>query len=789
MAKASGSIDLRPMKDASKVADNFLKFEPNKGLMIADQTNGIQAIDTTTQRNVLIDADSVDVRDGQNVLASFGTSTIVGKPNAENVSISSSGIEIHNTYLPYSDSGTYLGVYGPVASFTADSHRLGGPKQGHLTVTNKGLSVFSGDESSKYNEVANFFTRQKKFEYDNYEDEFQFDWKTGTKLNIRFETTKDANTIIDPVISCCVEWEEDGDIISTGFTEFSAVLSSLTVDGSTYNFSVAKSSVGNEAIVSITSLQNLSLGNDAKFLVKIKYTAKVKGPHYGLGYLVQPIGTFSTALGQGTISLGDYQLALGNYNKPNKDALFVIGNGTSDNDRSNAFTIDQNGNILIDSNSIDIRSEETQAVLTTIDDNGLMVNDGTGVTVAKFLNTGAQIGKDGKSHLEMDYRSMQLIDKEGDTYFFVSDLREANGNIINAFVGDGQKSRFILSAEAEDPPSSSNTAVTVDGVPQTWGIGSALPYVVSNFSDITLGNYSLLELLGEAPANGAEIVIEYAPRYKPYALTLGSRSQGYSIGEGSVVCGKDCSATSVNAFAQGRGTIASRNEQFVFGRYNDVDDTYAAIIGNGRSDTNRSNAFAVDWDGNVMAQGMAGMIQMFGGTVTQTVTNGVATTTGAPAGWLLCDGSVLNKSAYPELAAVLGSTYGGNGTTTFAVPDMRGRFPLGVSTSHPLKGTGSTGGSENATLVSHSHGPGSLAMDEKGGHAHKIRLNDVGASGSARNIPVSSAALSNNTFTDTVGSHKHTISGSTETKGSSATGANMPPYRTVNFIIATGKTS
>lgn len=82
MAKASGSIDLRPVKDASKVADNYLKFEPgeNGGLMVADLNGAsdttIHGIDT---RNVLIDSDSVDIREGQNVLASFGEKTVIGE--------------------------------------------------------------------------------------------------------------------------------------------------------------------------------------------------------------------------------------------------------------------------------------------------------------------------------------------------------------------------------------------------------------------------------------------------------------------------------------------------------------------------------------------------------------------------------------------------------------------------------------------------------------------------------------------------------------------------------------
>lgn len=51
----------------------------------------------------------------------------------------------------------------------------------------------------------------------------------------------------------------------------------------------------------------------------------------------------------------------------------------------------------------------------------------------------------------------------------------------------------------------------------------------------------------------------------------------------------------------------------------------------------------------------------------------------APPGFLLCDGSVYSDSSYPNLAPVLGSTFGGNGTTTFAVPDLRGRIIVGLN--------------------------------------------------------------------------------------------------------------
>ncbi len=57
----------------------------------------------------------------------------------------------------------------------------------------------------------------------------------------------------------------------------------------------------------------------------------------------------------------------------------------------------------------------------------------------------------------------------------------------------------------------------------------------------------------------------------------------------------------------------------------------------------------------------------------------------APAGWLLCDGSAVSRTAYAALFAVIGTTYGaGNGSTTFTLPDLRGRVAAGANASNAL---------------------------------------------------------------------------------------------------------
>ncbi|RJX39229.1 phage tail protein [Paenibacillus pinisoli] len=69
----------------------------------------------------------------------------------------------------------------------------------------------------------------------------------------------------------------------------------------------------------------------------------------------------------------------------------------------------------------------------------------------------------------------------------------------------------------------------------------------------------------------------------------------------------------------------------------------------------------------------------------------------APQGWALCNGQLLSISQHEVLYVLLGTTYGGDGRTTFALPDLRGRVPIHNNNTIPL---GSLGGSEKVTLTS-----------------------------------------------------------------------------------------
>ena len=100
----------------------------------------------------------------------------------------------------------------------------------------------------------------------------------------------------------------------------------------------------------------------------------------------------------------------------------------------------------------------------------------------------------------------------------------------------------------------------------------------------------------------------------------------------------------------------------------------------------------------------------------------------APSGYLLCDGSAISRTTYAGLFAILSTTYGvGDGSTTFNLPDLRQRFPMGKAVS----GTGSTlGGTGGAIDHTHAVTPATL---------NSISLIGVGTGGDDTEVTSSTA--------------------------------------------------
>lgn len=124
----------------------------------------------------------------------------------------------------------------------------------------------------------------------------------------------------------------------------------------------------------------------------------------------------------------------------------------------------------------------------------------------------------------------------------------------------------------------------------------------------------------------------------------------------------------------------------------------------------------------------------------------------APAGWLKANGAAVSRSAYAELFAAIGTTYGaGDGFTTFNLPDLRGEFVRGWDDGRGVDGGRALGSSQSGAIQSHAHS-GSSA--DAGGHSHS----GTAQTGGSHNHSASSGAAGSHehpAWTDEQGAHTH----------------------------------
>jgi microcystin-dependent protein len=158
-----------------------------------------------------------------------------------------------------------------------------------------------------------------------------------------------------------------------------------------------------------------------------------------------------------------------------------------------------------------------------------------------------------------------------------------------------------------------------------------------------------------------------------------------------------------------------------------------------------------------MSNPFVGEIRMFGGNF-------------APAGWMFCEGQLLPISENETLFNLIGTTYGGDGQSTFALPDLRGRLPIHQGNGFTLA---ETGGSEEVTLT----------VQQIPGHPHPVLAstnpgdstqpaNNLTATNSSVQVyraQAPSVPMNNQAVGPTGGSQPHT---------------NFQPYLCVDFIIS-----
>ena len=148
----------------------------------------------------------------------------------------------------------------------------------------------------------------------------------------------------------------------------------------------------------------------------------------------------------------------------------------------------------------------------------------------------------------------------------------------------------------------------------------------------------------------------------------------------------------------------------------------------------------------------------------------------APTGWARCDGQILPISQNTALFSLLGTTYGGNGQSTFALPDLMGRAPLhpGQGPGLSLYDLGEVGGTETVTLLpseipSHSHALNANTIDVGDTNVPQPNATFAQSGGGALYQAVPDTQLAPDTLTPVGGDQPHN---------------NMQPYLTLYFNIA-----
>lgn len=143
----------------------------------------------------------------------------------------------------------------------------------------------------------------------------------------------------------------------------------------------------------------------------------------------------------------------------------------------------------------------------------------------------------------------------------------------------------------------------------------------------------------------------------------------------------------------------------------------------------------------------------------------------APAGWALCDGSLLSVTQYADLFSLLGTIYGGDGVSVFALPDLRSRLPLHQSSAHPL---GQAGGAELVTLT----------VNELPAHSHSVQADSqVGNTSDPAGALWATTAIAV-PYVAKINSTTQMNSASVSPAGDNTPHENMPPFLTLNFIIS-----
>ena len=140
----------------------------------------------------------------------------------------------------------------------------------------------------------------------------------------------------------------------------------------------------------------------------------------------------------------------------------------------------------------------------------------------------------------------------------------------------------------------------------------------------------------------------------------------------------------------------------------------------------------------------------------------------APAGWMLCQGQILSISEYETLFNLIGTTYGGDGQSTFALPDLRGRLPIHMGSGFVLS---ANGGAENVTLNT----------NQIPAHTHTVSAT---TNSNTASLPGGNFLAAGPDIYDQGKPGTTTMAAAISSFGGSQPHSNFQPYLCVNFILS-----
>ena len=164
-----------------------------------------------------------------------------------------------------------------------------------------------------------------------------------------------------------------------------------------------------------------------------------------------------------------------------------------------------------------------------------------------------------------------------------------------------------------------------------------------------------------------------------------------------------------------------------------------------------------------MSESYVGEIRMFGGNF-------------APQGWRVCDGSLLPISENETLFNLIGTTYGGDGQSTFAIPNLQGRMPahMGQGAGLPTRYLGETGGVEAVTID----------VGSTPSHNHQAIVSTSSGTSNNANGNVAGASPNLDLYLDEDPTAALNPQALLPSQGGTQPHENVQPYQAVNFIIS-----